>query len=83
MKVLAALVAASSALSAKDMFESWKADNGKKYQSPKEEQMRFSQWLKNKDFVDAHMLEYAAGKKTYTVGMNKFADLSSAEFASL
>jgi len=83
MKLLGVLAATTTALSAKDMFEQWKGDNAKKYQSPKEEQLRFSQWLKNKEFVDQHMLEYAAGKHTYTVGMNKFADLSGAEFANL
>ena len=83
MKLLGVLAATTTALSAKDLFEQWKTENFKKYQSPKEEQLRFNQWLKNKDFVDQHMLEYAAGKHTYTVGMNEFADLSGAEFANL
>jgi len=73
------LIAAVSA--SKELFNEWKETQGVKYASPKEETMRFDQWMKNKEFVDEHMLKHAAGKVSFTVGMNKFADLSGEEFA--
>ena len=73
------LIAAVSA--SKELFNEWKETQGVKYASPKEEAMRFDQWMKNKEFVDEHMLKHAAGKVSFTVGMNKFADLSGEEFA--
>jgi len=76
---LFALIA--GAFASKDLFEQWKETHSVKYASPKEETLRFDQWMKNKDFVDGHNMKHAAGEKTYTVGMNKFADLSSEEFA--
>jgi len=83
MKVATILAGSAAALSGKELFEQWKVDNGVSYQSPKEEQLRFTQWTKNKNFVDAHNIDFMAGRKTHTVGMNKFADLTSAEFANL
>lgn len=78
---LFSLIAAVSAT--KEMFEEWKTTNAVRYQNPKEETLRFNQWMKNKDFVDEHNMKHAAGESTYTVGMNKFADLSGEEFAEI
>jgi len=75
------LIAAASA--SKTLFEEWKATHEVKYENSREESARFNQWMKNKEFVDRHNMQYAAGEKTYTVGMNKFADLSGDEFAEL
>ena len=76
---LFALIA--GAFASKDLFEQWKDTHEVKYASPKEETLRFDQWMKNKAYVDEHNMRHAAGESTYTVGMNKFADLSSEEFA--
>ena len=76
---LFALIATVSAT--KELFEDWKNLHVVKYNSPKEETLRFDQWMKNKDYVDEHNMKHAAGESTFTVGMNKFADLSSEEFA--
>lgn len=73
------LIAAASAT--KELFVEWKKTYDVEYASPKEDTARFGQWMKNKEFVDEHNLKYAAGETTFTVGMNKFADLSSEEFA--
>lgn len=73
------LIAAVSA--SKELFQQWKETHSVAYSSPKEEALRFDQWNKNKAFVDEHNLLHAAGEKTFTVGMNKFADLSGEEFA--
>ena len=35
----------------------------------------------NKVLVEKHMKEYAEGKHTFTLALNKFADLTSEEFA--
>ena len=35
----------------------------------------------NKAKVEQHMKEYAEGKHTFTLALNKFADLTSEEFA--
>lgn len=78
---LFALIATASA--SKDLFNTWKETNEVLYASPKEETARFNQWMKNKAFVDEHNMLHTAGKKTHTVGMNKFADLSGEEFAEL
>jgi len=34
----------------------------------------------NMAFIERHNMDHAAGRETYTVSMNKFADLSNAEF---
>lgn len=78
MKLFGLFAAVSAS---KGLFESWKDTHEVKYNSPKEETLRFDQWMKNKNYVDSHNMKHAAGDSTFTVGMNKFADLSSEEFA--
>merc|ERR1719447_2222397 len=81
MKTFGLLAIPASALSSKELFDQWKSTFDVKYQSPREEALRFDQWMKNKDFVDHHNMLFMSGKKTHTVGMNKFADLSNEEYA--
>jgi cathepsin L len=76
------LLALASADTAKDQFNEWKETFAVKYANAKEEASRYGQWMKNKAWVDDHNLQYQKGESTYTAGMNKFADLSSEEFAS-
>ena len=40
------------------------------------------QWLSNMAHIEAHNFEYALGHKTFSLGMNHYGDLSSAEFAA-
>lgn len=56
---------------------------GKEYANSKEEAKRYNIWMETQKFVDDHMLKYHAGEKTFTVGMNKFADLTNKEFQEL
>lgn len=81
MKLVAGIIAAASA--SQELFQAWKEEHEVEYASQVEEVSRYGVWMKNKAFVDEHMAAYEAGEKTFTVGMNKFADLSSEEFAEL
>jgi len=77
MKVLLALclVAAVCATDYEMAFVNWMAQYGKSY-APEEFFYRFDVFKKNYDFVEAHN----AGNQTWEVELNKFADLSTAEF---
>merc|ERR1711990_376038 len=83
MKTFGLFAISASALSSKELFDQWKSTFDVKYQSPREEARRFDQWMKNKDFVEHHNMLFMSGKKTHTVGMNKFADLSNEEYGHL
>ena len=45
--------------------------------------MCFQIYADNKAYVAQHMKEYAEGKHTFTVALNKFADFTSAEFSRI
>ena len=38
-------------------------------------------WLANMLHIEEHNFEYALGRKTYSLGMNHYGDLTSDEFA--
>lgn len=52
----------------------------KEYKDFKEEMKRFGIFVENLLFVNKHNKQAADGKKSYTVGINKYADLSTEEF---
>lgn len=84
--ILAAIIVCASAASLKQEDNIWnefKAQHGKKYSSPSEETIRRGIWEKNMQFIQKHNLDYALGKKTYSVGMNKYGDLTNKEFVSM
>jgi len=56
-------------------------NNGKAYNAELNER-KFATWLMNRDFVVAHNTRYLSGEETFTVEMNKFADLNESEFAN-
>ena len=60
----------------------WKSKFGKVYETFEEEVSRMEQWLSNMAHIEAHNFEYALGHKTFSLGMNHYGDLSSAEFAA-
>merc|ERR1712123_310771 len=62
-------------------FSQWKLNNGKAYNAELNER-KFATWLMNRDFVVAHNTRYLSGEETFTVEMNKFADLNESEFAN-
>jgi C1A family cysteine protease len=73
--VVAALLAAP-ALAAQDNFASWAQKNGKQYKSREEMVLRRSIFAANVAKINAHN---AAGQ-TWSMGVNKFADLTGEEF---
>jgi len=60
----------------------WKQINGKIYSSV-EEDVRRAAWEDNLKIVRAHNLQADLGVHSYTLGMNKFADLTLSEFVAL
>jgi cathepsin L len=60
----------------------WKQVNNKLY-SGAEEEVRRATWESNLKLVQKHNLEADLGAKTYWLGMNKFADLTSTEFSRM
>merc|ERR1712142_960870 len=81
MKLIAisALAASAAAASLHTEWNQFKARFGKSYTAT-EEARRMAIFKENLAFVERHNADHRAGRETYTVAMNKFADLSNAEF---
>merc|ERR1711978_544617 len=79
--VASALGLAASATANQDWI-SFKAKFGKNYANAAEESRRFAIFKENAAFIARHNQDHAAGKESYTVGINQFADLTNAEFRS-
>ncbi|XP_058070087.1 cysteine proteinase mucunain-like [Magnolia sinica] len=61
------------------LYEEWLAKHGKSYNALGEKEKRFEIFRDNLLFINEHN----AGNHTYTLGLNKFADLTNEEFRSL
>jgi len=61
------------------LFKTWMTKHEKTY-TVHEYADRLAAFSHNVDFVQKHMAEYQLGLHTYTVALNKFADMTSAEF---
>jgi len=72
---LLAVACAFTELEYQDAFTKWAIENGKSY-APEEFFYRYNVFKANMDFVEIHN----SANHTYTVGLNKFADLTSGEF---
>ncbi|CAL9184525.1 unnamed protein product [Musa hybrid cultivar] len=68
---------AVSGTSPTDMFEQWIAQHGRTYANESEKSYRLGVFTRNLDFVNAFR---QAGNRSYTVGLNRFADLTKEEF---
>merc|ERR1712127_1060842 len=91
MKLLAYTTSLTlSAIAAKDFtpkdshvlrskFENWKLEHGKSYEITENERV-FKIFSDNSNFIENHNARFNSGEETYTVGLNKFADLSKSEF---
>jgi cathepsin L len=86
---LAALVACASAssilgfdASLDEVWAKYQADHGKNYELG-ESVVRRAIFEKNVRFIEKHNGEASVGKHTYTVGLNKFADMSNKEFRTM
>ncbi|NWI39444.1 CATS protein, partial [Picathartes gymnocephalus] len=62
-------------------WELWKKSYGKEYQ-PQEDSFRRLTWEKNLWLVTLHNLEHSLGLRSYTLGMNHLADMTSEEVAA-
>ncbi|VFQ75937.1 unnamed protein product [Cuscuta campestris] len=62
-----------------ERFEEWMAEYGRVYSTQNEKSKRFSAFRDNAIFVDSFN---SAGDQNYTLGTNKFADLTYDEFRS-
>jgi len=77
-----ALAAYVSAHSLPSDWEHFKAKHGKTYTGA-EDKVRQNIFNKNVEKINAHNALHAQGKKTFTVAVNKFADLHPQEFHRL
>ncbi|URE30863.1 hypothetical protein MUK42_17965 [Musa troglodytarum] len=59
------------------MFEQWIAQHGRAYANESEKSYRLGVFTRNLDFVNAFR---QAGNRSYTVALNRFADLTKEEF---
>jgi len=76
--VVAVAAAAPTAFEYESLWTQFKADFGKNYLTGTEHDGRFSVFKDNVDFINAHNLR--ADEHGYSVGINQFADMNSAEF---
>ncbi|KAL9666732.1 hypothetical protein QQ045_001070 [Rhodiola kirilowii] len=60
-----------------DMYETWLAKHGKSYNAIGEKEKRFEIFKDNLKFVDEHN---ADPERSFSLGMNKFADLTNDEY---
>ncbi|KAI3713036.1 hypothetical protein L1987_71606 [Smallanthus sonchifolius] len=61
-------------------YELWLARHGKTYNALGEKESRFQIFAHNLRFIDEHNF---SGNRTYTVGLNQFADLTNEEYRSM
>ncbi|KAL6966139.1 putative cysteine protease rd21b [Sarracenia purpurea var. burkii] len=61
------------------LYESWLVKHGKFYNALGEKEKRFQIFKDNLRFIDEHNAE----KRTYKVGLNRFADLTNDEYRSM
>jgi hypothetical protein len=59
------------------LWNSWKIEHLKSYNSIEEEVYRMNVWIKNKKYIDENQGD------TYTLGLNIFSDLTNEEWKSL
>ncbi|KAJ6872120.1 cysteine proteinase RD21A-like [Populus alba x Populus x berolinensis] len=61
------------------MYDEWLVKHGKNYNALGEKEKRFEIFKDNLMFIDQHNSE----NRTYTVGLNRFADLTNEEYRSM
>jgi len=76
------LVGAATAFVERGEWQAFKDKHGKSYANIMEEVHRMKVYSDNKAYVEKHMKEHAEGKHTFTVELNKFADLTTEEWSA-
>lgn len=64
-------------------WEYFKVRHQKTYEQKQEENKRLATWLRNRERIERHNAEAAAGKHSYTLAENQFSDNDAGELASL
>jgi len=64
-------------------FLSWKQAHEKTYESEAMHAYRQHVWEMNLELVEQHNAEFNKGRESYTLEMNKYADLTAAEFGAM
>jgi len=64
-------------------WEAYKTRFNKDYESDAEELLRRSIWEKNLKKIEHHNIRHSLGEVTYRLGVNKFADMTNAEFVEM
>jgi len=62
------------------LFEKFKSQFGKVYFDEHDEMYRKQVFIANLNYIREHNVQAAAGEHTYTLGMNKFGDMTFEEF---
>jgi cathepsin L len=65
------------------MWSDFKDTHGKSYESVEEESYRREVFSSNLKKIEVHNYLHAKGEKTYTLGVNEFADMEAKEFAKV
>merc|ERR1711973_62660 len=78
--VLALAIVACNALSLNSQWENYKVSFAKSYRSEAEHQYRRNAFAANLKFIEKHNAEHSLGLQTFTVGLNKFSDMTPEEF---
>ncbi|CAH1109437.1 unnamed protein product [Psylliodes chrysocephalus] len=81
--VFAAALLVVSALPSQDHWTLFKTKHEKSYENLDEEKVRFHIFQDNVQKINAHNALYEAGLETYTMAVNKFADLTPKEFENM
>ena len=79
--LLSCLLAVTLAVSLDDKWDQWKGQHEKSYEA-KEELIRKQIFQKNLQKIEAHNRLHRKGKVSFSMAVNKFADLHAKEFAS-
>lgn len=64
-------------------WDDWKTTHGKTYSTTKEEIKRRVVWENNLQTIQHHNLQASLGKHTFTLGMNKYGDMTNSEFVTM
>lgn len=67
----------------RDEFDTFKRQYRKNYATEIEAERRCQIFSDNMDKIESHNVQFSRGLSTYTLGMNKFADLTNEEFLAL
>jgi len=77
------LLALSQAAPSLNTWELFKAVHKKAYTSEAEESLRQKIFNQNVDMIEEHNQKYEAGKETFKMGINRFADMLQSEIGAL